>query len=140
MTAAENKQLIAAAFEDLAQGDSRRWWDLVADDFTFTIMGGGWAGAVRGKAEVVEAIFKPLREQMADRITQQAINIVAEGDQLVVETRGCATTKRGELYNNQYCLVLRMEGGRVKSLKEYADTALVDRVLEPPRRGALQPA
>lgn len=140
MTPAENRQLIAAAFEDVAKGDSRRWWDLVADDFVFTIMGGRWAGTVRGKDKVVEAIFKPLREQLADRITQQAINIVADGDQVVVEARGCATTRRGELYNNQYCLVLRMEGGRVKSLKEYADTALVDRVLDPPARAAVQPA
>ena len=51
---------------------------------------------------------------------------------VVVEHRGCVTTKRGQLYNNEYCLVCRLDNGRLKSMKEYADSLLVDRVLDPP--------
>jgi ketosteroid isomerase-like protein len=132
MTAAHNKELIRRAFLGLAQGDNRPYWSLVDEDFTFTIVSGSWARRIVGRDAVVAELFTPLRAQFADRQTIQATNIVAEGDTVVVEARGCVTTKRGDLYANLYCLIFELKDGRLKSCKEYADTALVDRVLDPP--------
>lgn len=132
MSAAQNKDLIRNAFLALAQGDHRPYWSLVDEDFTFTIVSGSWARRIVGRDAVVAELFTPLRAQFADRQTIQATNIVAEGDTVVVEARGCVTTRRGDLYANLYCLIFEFNNGRLKSCKEYADTALVDRVLEPP--------
>lgn len=133
MNAETNKQLIRRAFEALACGDSRPFLDLQADDFTFTITGRNpWSRTIRGKQAVREQLWGPLFAQFADRYTAQLVNLVAEGDMVVIEHHGCVTTRSGKLYNNEYCLVCRMEGGKLKSLKEYADSLLVDRVLDPP--------
>ena len=57
---------------------------------------------------------------------------MAEGDLVVVEVRGHNTTVKGQAYNNAYCNVIRLEGGKLKELTEYCDTALVDAVLGDP--------
>lgn len=133
MSAEENKKLMREAFEALGRGDSRPYLDLLADDFTFTITGHNpWSRTISGKEAVRRELYGPLFEQFADRYTAQLVNLVAEGDTVVVEHHGCVTTKKGKLYNNEYCLVCRLEGGKLKSVKEYADSLLVDRVLDPP--------
>jgi uncharacterized protein len=133
MSAAENKQLVRAAFDALGRGDSRPWLDLLADDFSFTITGKSpWSRTIRGKEAVRRELYGPLFEQFADRYTSQLIGLVAEGDTVVVEYTGNVTTKRGRPYDNEYCLICRLEGGKLKSVREYADSLLVDRVLDPP--------
>lgn len=133
MSAAENKQLIKAIFEELGKGNSRPYFDALADDFSFTIMGGtAWKRTFAGKAAVVRDLFRPLTAQYADRYTMTTTNIVAEGDVVIVESRGCVTTKRGDPYSNLYCLVFEVRDGRLQACREYADSALVERVLDPP--------
>ena len=39
--------------------------------------------------------------------------------------------RSGERYDNQYCMVWRIEDGKIKQIKEYCDSALVERVLGP---------
>ena len=53
---------------------------------------------------------------------------------MVVECRGKVTTKAGRRYDNRYCWVCRLAGGKIVSLTEYMDTELVAQALEPPVR------
>jgi ATP-dependent Lon protease len=55
------------------------------------------------------------------------VNLLGDGDFVVVQGRGEAMTKRGVPYNNTYCWVYRFEGGKIKALTEYLDTELVTR-------------
>ena len=52
-------------------------------------------------------------------------NLVAEGNQVVVEALGESRTKDGRDYNNIYCLVLRLEDEKIAEIREYLDTELV---------------
>ena len=47
---------------------------------------------------------------------------------MVVRGRGEVRTKAGKDYNNSYCFVLRLDEGKLVELREYLDTALVERV------------
>jgi ketosteroid isomerase-like protein len=58
--------------------------------------------------------------------------ILADGDHVVVQCDGDATTVSGERYANTYCFVIRVADGLLREMTEYMDTALVDRVLQPP--------
>ncbi|MBV8968127.1 MAG: hypothetical protein JO331_03580, partial [Verrucomicrobia bacterium] len=58
--------------------------------------------------------------------------ILADDDYVVVECQGDATTLSGARYANTYCLVIRLVDGRLREMTEYMDTALVERVLQPP--------
>lgn len=60
-----------------------------------------------------------------------AFNFISEGDTVVVEAKGDNVAKSGERYDNEYCMVWKVENGRITQIKEYCDTALVERVLGP---------
>ena len=55
----------------------------------------------------------------------------AEGDWVVVEFEGNATTREGTPYNNQHCMVVTLADGRIKQVNEYFCTLLADEVLWP---------
>jgi ketosteroid isomerase-like protein len=83
---------------------------------------------------VLAELFAPLRARIEGKITTIPIRLIAEGDYVVVEARGRNTTGEGKAYNNTYCNVLRLEGGKLKEWTKYCDTALVDAVLGDPVR------
>lgn len=133
MSAAENKQLMRHIFDGLATGDSKPFRDSLAEDFCWTLTGTtAWSRTYRGKRVVLEELMKPLFAQFADQYTNTAQRFVAEDDIVVVECRGKVTTKTGKAYNNSYCWVCRIDGGKLKEVTEYMDTELVATALEPP--------
>ena len=134
MPASENKRLVEHIFSETAKGNWQPLLESLADDFRFTVTGSSqWARSYDGKAAVLAELFAPLRAAMEGPILQTAIRVIAEGDLVVVEGRGRATTKQGKAYDNVYCHVLRLEGGKLKEWTEYADSALVNAVLGDPR-------
>ncbi|RJQ80933.1 MAG: nuclear transport factor 2 family protein [Desulfobacteraceae bacterium] len=133
MSAAENKQLLQRIFSELSKGNSRPFVESWADDFSWTITGTTkWAKTYKGKQTVLKELMEPLFSQFAGRYTNTAQRFIAEDDFVVVECRGRVTTKSGKPYNNTYCYVIRLEGGQLRELTEYLDTALVQAALEPP--------
>ncbi len=131
-----NKQLMHDVFDALSRGDRRPFRDAMAEDFTWSIIGTTpWSGTYAGREAVARDLLGPLFSQFAGRYTNTAHRIVAEGDHVVVESRGSVTTKRGDRYDNQYCYVCRIRDGKLAELTEYCDTALIEAVLE--RRAAI---
>ncbi len=135
MTAAENKAILTAVFDALAEGDGRPFVAAMADDFTWRMEGTtAWSGTFRGKAEVQEKVLRPLFAQFATPYRNRAERMIAEDDTVVVLCRGEVTTRTGKSYDNSYCYVIRMRDGRMVELREYFDTELVTSALEPPQR------
>jgi ketosteroid isomerase-like protein len=133
MSAGENKELLRDVFERMAGGDGQPFMDALADDVRWTVIGSSpWSRTYAGKQEIVDQLMRPLFSQFADEYRARAINIVAEGEVVVVEARGEVMTKAGQPYNQTYCYVFRLADGRVRELTEYLDTELVNRVLAPP--------
>jgi hypothetical protein len=133
MTASENKKIVQHIFDEMAKSNSAPLLQNLADDFRFVVTGSSrWARSYDGKAAVLAELFAPLRAAIEGNITTIPLRLIAEGDYVVVEARGRNTTKQGKPYNNVYCHVLRLEGGRLKEWTEYADSALVNAVLGDP--------
>jgi ketosteroid isomerase-like protein len=131
MTAADNKRIIAEAFDGLFRADARAFLDAMAEDFTWIIEGQSkWSRRYEGKAAVQSALIPPLFANFATDYRNFAEEIIAEGDRVVVLARGEVQTVRGEDYNNSYCFVIRMRDGKMVELREYMDTALAERVLQ----------
>ena len=133
MTASENKKLMQHIFGELAQGNSRPLVENMADDFQWTVAGSSkWSGAFRGRDAVLNQLLAPLRAQIEGRIKTVPLRFIAEDDHVVVEARGNNTTKAGNPYNNSYCFVVRLAGGKLAEITEYMDTELVSSVLADP--------
>ena len=130
MTTSDNRQLLQRIFEALAQSDSRPFVDAMADDFRWTVTGSTkWSRTYEGKQAVLTDLFGPLRARIKDRVRTHAQRFIADGDYVAVEARGENTTKDGRPYNNRYCFVFRVSGGKLKEATEYLDTELVTAVL-----------
>ena len=128
--AVQNKQLMQEIFAGLAAGDSRLFVESMADDFAWTVTGATpWSRTYAPKQAVLTELFGVLRSRMADKIRTTAQRIIAEDDFVVVEARGSNTTKSGKPYNNRYCFVFRLAGGKLKEVTEYLDTELVTSAL-----------
>jgi len=136
MSAADNKRIIAEAFAGLSRADATAFLDAMADDFTWSVEGSSpWSRRYEGKAAVQDELIRPLFANFATPYRNFADEIIAEGDRVVVLARGEVKTVRGDAYNNSYCFVIQMHGGKMVELREYLDTALVDRVLGAPGVG-----
>jgi ketosteroid isomerase-like protein len=133
MATIENKALVERIMEARARRDPEPFIAAMADDFVWRIIGStAWSGEYVGKADVRERLLRPLYAQFVapSRITPK--RILADGDHVVVQCDGDATTVSGERYANTYCFVIRVADGLLREMTEYMDTALVDRVLQPP--------
>jgi uncharacterized protein len=130
MSASENKQLMQRIFSELAKGNGKPFIESMADDFCWTVTGTTkWSRTYRGKQSVLDDLMKPLFSQFADQYTSAAHRFIAEDDYVVVECRGRVTTRAGKPYNNAYCMVCRLEDGKLQELTEYLDTELVTAAL-----------
>lgn len=127
-----NAELITRIFSETAKGNGRPFVDAMADDMVWRTIGtGAWSGSFRGKETIVNEIFRPLRKRFAANGVTTPTRIIDGGDVVVVQARGRNTTVDGAPYENDYCFVIELRGGKIVSYEEYCDTELVTRVLGP---------
>jgi uncharacterized protein len=126
MSIMENKKLIQDAFTAWANGNGMAFFNLLTDTATWTVMGScPISGTYVGRQRLVEEALTPQREKLAGPPTPTVINIIAEGDTIVIQWTGNGTTKTGQPYNNSYCYVVQMENGKITRGTAYLDTDLV---------------
>ncbi|WP_225725562.1 MULTISPECIES: nuclear transport factor 2 family protein [unclassified Nocardia] len=132
MSIEANKRLLTDIFERTAEGDMRAISEAMADEFHWTFPGNwSWSGTWGPKSVALNGLLRPLMAQFRDyRMT--ADFIAAEGDRVIVQARGHGVTRRGDAYEQTYCLIFRVADGRLTEVIEHCDTALVERVLERP--------
>jgi hypothetical protein len=129
MGAAENKQVITNMFAELARGNGAAFLDTMADVIKYTPQGRTkFSSTMNGKQEVMAKLLGPLGAALDGGIALTPYNFIAEGDYVVMLANGKATAKGGKPYNNSYCHVFRIAGGKVTEINEFLDTALVDEV------------
>ena len=132
-----NRQRAQQIMAELDKGNGKPFVEAMAEDFSWTIPGDTpWSRTYRGKQQVLTELLQPLYAQFATPYISTTRRVMADGDMVIIEFDGRVTTKAGKAYNNHYCYVCRMEGGQMKDLMEYLDTALVSSALEAPSSAA----
>jgi uncharacterized protein len=132
MSAADNKRLIQQVYTDAANQSGTTFIDHLADDARWIVTGQySWSHTFAGKEGVLNGALGHFRSLIEGRSRTVAHNIIVEGDYVVVEAKGDNVTKAGQRYDNDYCMVWRVENDKIKEIKEYCDSALVERVLGP---------
>jgi ketosteroid isomerase-like protein len=115
---------------DSAVRDRALFIATLADDASWTVTGQySWSRTFEGKEQILNDLHGRVRSRLVDRARTVARRFVAEGDHVVVEARGDNLTKEGVRYDNDYCLVFRLEDGRIKEVREYCDSVLTETAL-----------
>jgi uncharacterized protein len=137
MNAATNKKLMqeifaAAGDPDPAVRDRSLFVASLSDDAKWVVTGQySWSRTFTGRQSILDDLHGHVRSRLAERARTIAHRFIADGDHVVVEARGDNLTKAGVRYDNDYCLVFRLEDGKIREVREYCDSALVERVLGP---------
>jgi uncharacterized protein len=129
MGAAENKKLMEAIFADVTAGNRALYVNCLADNVTMTVTGQySWSQTFHGKESVLRDLYGYVASLLRQRRTIP-FRIIADDEWVAVEARGDMVTNAGERYDNHYCLIYRIENGKIHEIREYQDSTLCERVL-----------
>lgn len=137
MSAADNKKLVQEMFvitgsPDPAVREKSLFMATLADDAIWTVTGQySWSRTFTGKQSIMTDLHGHVRSRLVERGRTVAHRIIADDDIVVVEAKGNNLTKEGQRYDNDYCLVFRFDGGRIKEVREYCDSVLTEKALGP---------
>lgn len=130
MSTEANKDTVRSFYAAAARGDLETCFSLLDDEVVWHNIGSTrYSGTFRGKEALVSELLDPLFAALKAGIASEIVELTAEDDRVVAETRGRAETVDGKPYNNTYCQVFRIRDGRIVAVTEYMDTDLIVKVL-----------
>ena len=144
MSASANKKLMqdifaAAASPDPAARDRALFTESLADDAKWIVTGQySWSRTFSGKQAILNDLHAYVRTRLVDRTRTVAHRFIADGDLVVVEAKGDNVTPEGVRYDNDYCLVFRLEEGKIKEIREYCNSVLTEKALGPFPQAAVE--
>lgn len=123
----DNKEMIRNVYAELAKGNPQAFLDAMADDVSWTLIGTTkLSGTYRGKQDIIDRFFGPFMADLDGHAVITPKNFIADGDFVAMQAEGKARTRFGKDYNNTYCHVFRVVGGKIREVTEYCDTELVN--------------
>jgi uncharacterized protein (TIGR02246 family) len=129
MGTVENKKLIQDAFTAWARGDGMAFFNLLAEDVHWTVIGSTPVSRTyAGREAFVEGAVKPLTAKLSGPIVPTVRDIIAEGDKVVLQWEGRSSAKNGTIYHQVYCWVMRLTDGKVVEGTAYLDTELISQI------------
>lgn len=125
----DNKRRVREAFRPWEEGDSGPFFDLIAEDVRWTVIGSTpVSGIYESKQALVEAAFGPLLERLAGTLTTRFVDLAAEGDKVFLRFESSGVTKTGLHYEQVYCFAMVMREQRIAEIVAYLDTELLAKV------------
>ena len=125
-----NKNCVLTFVKAMGESDGKTVASCLAPDAFTLAKGFGKFAGIREYDTIVGTVdaFKQL---LPTGLCPDIRSVIAEGDRVVIEFEGHATTCDGTEYNNEYCMVFTLADGKIKQVNEYFCTILADKVLWP---------
>ena len=118
-------------FKGLENGDGAAFFEQVADDVDWTVMGTHpLAGHYTSKKAFIAGTFAKLGQVLPQGAQLHVENVIVQDDQAVVELHSLATAKNGMRFDNRYCWVVNFRDAVIVRVRAYLDSALVARLFE----------
>ena len=127
----ETRAQIADVFAAWAQGDTKPFFALVDDDVTWTVIGTTpISGRYESKREFLQGAFGRLGPRLEGVPRAEIVNVLVDGDHVVLQWVGTTSSTTGKPYRQTYCWVMRMRDERIVEVTAYLDTELVSAMFE----------
>jgi ketosteroid isomerase-like protein len=118
-------------FRGLERGDGAAFFEHVADDVDWTVMGTHpLAGNYRSKKAFIAGTFAKLGQVLPRGAQLQMEHLLVKDDEAVVELHSLATAKNGMRFDNRYCWVVLFQDGVIVRVRAYLDSAMVARLFD----------
>ena len=127
--AEKNRRIVLDAVDALNEGDGEGWLSAFHEDFEFTVPGNSVLSGTKKGHDAFRSLMENVAERLDVSITIKLTNVIAGGEWVVTESLGRSVTKRGDDYNQTYCILFQVRNGKIIKYVEYHDTALLRKVL-----------
>lgn len=131
--ASDPKEVLRRFFATLSTGDFAAIGEFFTDDSVWTVndVSRGFPSQ-RGRRAIIEDFLQPVREGLFEPGDPkvEVLRMIGEGDVVVAETIGRGKLRNGNDYENSYVFVAQVSGDKVRSLREYMDTAYAHNIAE----------
>jgi ketosteroid isomerase-like protein len=118
-------------FANLEHGNSDAYFEHVADDVNWTVMGTHpLAGNYHTKADFFTHTFARLNKILKEGVVLRVTNIVVDVDSAAVEMESLSAALNGKPFDNRYCWIVQFSEGTIVEVRAYLDSALVQRLIE----------
>ena len=112
-------------FKGLENGDGAAFFEQVADDVDWTVMGTHpLAGRYPSKKAFIAGTFAKLGQVLPQGAQLHVENVIVQDDQAVVELHSLATAKNGMRFDNRYCWVVSFRDAVIVRVRAYLDSSL----------------
>lgn len=118
-------------FRGLENGDGVDFFEHVADDVDWTVMGSHpLAGHYLDKKAFIEGTFAKLGQVLTAGTQLHVEHLIVKSNQAIVELHSLATAKNGMRFDNYYCWIVYFRRGVIVRVRAYLDSAMVARLFE----------
>jgi uncharacterized protein len=130
----ENKELVRRFFATLSSGDLQGVAGFFDERSTWGVGFAEDPSVRTGPREIVDDFLVPIREGLFEPANPKVHvqNLWADGDWVIAECVGTGPMRNGNAYRNVYAFIFRIEGGVVREMREYMDTAYAAKVTAGP--------
>jgi uncharacterized protein len=122
MTIEANKDFVKRTWQMLLGGNMDGALANFSDDVTWWINGKleGVSGMKNGK-EAVRAFLGGVTQAFPAGLKTEIKKTYGDGDTVIVELVNRGTSATGKAYENEYCFVYELAGGKIRAIREYVD-------------------
>src|SRR3984885_4571222 len=122
---------VLETFKGLESGDGAAFFERVADDVDWTVMGTHpLAGHYLSKKAFREGTFAKLGRVLVAGAQLHVEHLLLKENEAIVELHSLATAKNGMRFDNRYCWVVYFRNGLIVRVRAYLDSAMVARLFE----------
>jgi len=128
---AVHADFVRKIFSGLEHGDGAAFFEHVADDVDWIVMGTHpLAGHYKSKSDFIAGTFEKLGKVLPDGAQLHVEHLLVAGDQAVVELHSEATAKNGMRFDNRYCWVVYFRDYLIVRVRAYLDSTMVSRLFD----------
>ena len=122
---------VRSLFANLEHGKSDAFFEHVADDVNWTVMGTHpLAGNYRTKSSFLAHTFARLNKILKEGVVLRVTHLLVDGDSAAVEMESLSTALNGKPFDNTYCWIARFSNGTIVEVRAYLDSALVKQLID----------
>jgi ketosteroid isomerase-like protein len=128
MSVEQNKETARKTWEAAVRGDVDTASASLAEEVSWMLPASVSPGPPMKGKQAVTGFFKSLSAAFPGGMKTEIRRVYGEGDTVVMELTNRGQTAKQRQYENEYCFVLEFEGGKIRRVREYTDTAKVKEI------------
>ncbi|HEY6395649.1 MAG TPA: nuclear transport factor 2 family protein [Candidatus Binataceae bacterium] len=130
MTNQEKKDLVTRTWMAFGKGDIKGAFANMSDNVSWLVPGTtpGVSGLKLGKDAIVK-FMSGVGSLFPQGLNSEIRKTYCEGDAVIIEMTNRGKVSNGKSYENEYCFVFELEDGKIRWIREYADTQKAKEIL-----------